>query len=322
MIARFTLACPVLGALALASCSDREHETSRSRATPVTIADPSRYWTDSEFVEMTPPLRLPSRDGRERIRVWLRIPPGEHFGLEQGPRGVALTYPPGTIADRTDQGDEGDASSVGDVRGTRFEDAGREVFHVLRRLDGAGSSQLSGLEWRRDDREAEAEATRSMSAWILRAEGPGTDVDAFRMQNDCGSCHVHDKPERTSRRAGDGPAPNRGTDAGGLYVVQTVLADSAPLETHRAREMNERDPFVTVECGEGWPPPRIESRSRSRHYACDGGRVPYGRYDVAGALAAGDEHALAVCRSRAYLRDHLDAEGRAAFGPVLDECGL
>jgi hypothetical protein len=323
MLTPLRLACAALGALAVVACSDRARQEPGRQATTVGIEDPSRYWTDSGFAEMTPPLRLPSRDGRERIRVWLRVPPGQFLGLERGPRGLSLTYPPGTIADRADQSDEDDASSVGDVRGTRFEADGREIFHVLRRLDGPGSSRLSGLEWRRGDPDAEAGATRSMTARMQRTRGPDADLDAFRTQNDCASCHVHDKPERTLQLANDGPPPNRGTDSGGLYVVQTVLADGAPLETHRAREMNEGDPFVTVRCGEDGPPARIVSRSwRARHYVCDDGRVPYGRYDLAGAFDAGDPHALAVCRSRAYLRDHLGAEGRAAFGPVLAECGL
>src|SRR5215472_9722744 len=112
----------------------------------VTIADPSHHWKTGGFAQMTPPIYLPSSDGKERIEVWLRVPVGSRIRVIARP-GVepTLSYPPDTVADRIDLRDGDDRASVSDVRGTRFVEGG-EIFHVYRRLGGAG---LSGFEWPR-----------------------------------------------------------------------------------------------------------------------------------------------------------------------------
>ena len=320
----------LLPVLAVMACSTGE--PSRG-VVSVAIDDPAQYWEAGGFAAMTPPVRLPSRDGRERIAVWLRIPDGENLRVERGPAGgVELAYPEGTVADRADMSDGADARSVGDVRGTRFVGEGRELFHVLRRLDD-GSPRLSGVEWARDDAPAAREATDQMATRVAQMEGLSPDEAArdpelrlFRQQNDCASCHQHEKPERAVRDArgtAGGALPNRATDGAGLYVIATVLADGAPLETHRAREMNVEDPFVSVTCGADGSPPRLVRRAGgARRYDCDDGRVPYARYDLPAALASGDDHARAVCRSRAYLFEHMDVGGRAAYAGAFSACGL
>jgi hypothetical protein len=302
--------------------------------TPVTIEDPATYWTRSGFVEMTPPVRLPSQDGRERIVIWLRLPENSVLRVvhREGER-ATLSYPPGTVADRVDMRDARRASSVADVRGTRFE-SGQEYFHVLRSLAPPGKSAagptgtaalLNGLEWKRGDAVAERRATDQMLARMAEARGledPSDDpmLTRFERRNDCGSCHARDLPERRTHDPGD-LAPNRGTDAGGLYTIATVLADEAPLETHRARDLNEGDPFIRVTCGDGGEASLTTGRRR-RHYTCADGSVPRGRIDLRAALATGDAHAQAVCASRTYLAAHMDEEGRAAFADAFRECGL
>jgi hypothetical protein len=321
----------LLPAFAMVACSTGD--ASRG-VVPVAIEDSGSYWENAGFAAMTPPLRLPSRDGRERIAVWLKIPDGKTIRVEPRPDGgLALSYPAGTIADRADMSDGSDPRSVGDVRGTTFIGEGRELFHVLRRLDGDDSPRLAGVEWARDDAPAAREATDRMTSRVAEAEGLSADEAAqdpelrlLRQQNDCASCHLHGKPERTLRGARDatgGALPNRATDGAGLYVIATVLADGAPLETHRAREMNVEDPFVSVTCGADRSAPRLVRRAGgARHYDCDDGSVPYGRYDLPAALARDDDHARAVCRSRSYLFEHMDPTGQAAFASSFSVCGL
>jgi hypothetical protein len=99
-----------------------------------------------------------------------------------------------------------------------------------------------------------------------------------------------------------------------------VEPDEAPLETHRARDMNEGDPFIHIACGDGTEASLAAGPRRRRHYICADGSVPRGRTDLRAALAAKDAHAKAVCASRAYLAAHMDDDGREAFAESLREC--
>lgn len=295
----------------------------------VAIVDPASHWSSGGFVEMVPPIRLPSRDGRERIEVWLRIPDGGVIRVLRTAEGrPTLSYPPGTIADRLDLSDARDRGSVQDVRGTRFA-IGGERFHVLRRLEAQG---LQGLEWPRDGDDAGRVATETMvkrlGAASAGAGDPARDatLSLFAAQNDCAFCHEHGKKERQGMRAADGddgPPPNRGTDASGLYTVASVLADDAPIETHRARDMNEGDPYVSATCADGESAVfRVDRRGARRRFACDDGSLPRARVDLPRALSDGDAHARGVCDSRAYLWRHMEADGRQAFAAAFEECGL
>ena len=317
----------LLSGLLLYAVVVRRH---RAEIKSVAIEDPATYWTRSGFVEMTPPVRLPSQDGNEYIAIWLRLPEAGLLRIERREGSEpTLSYPPGTVADRVDMRDARIPSSVTDVRGTRFE-GGQEYFHVLRSVTPPGDHRatpfLSGVEWKRGDALAERSATDRMltsMATVRGLEDPGSDpmLRQFERRNDCASCHVHDKPEQRGPR-GDALLPNRGTDADGLYAVVSVLRDEAPLETHRARDMNEGDPFVRVTCDDGAAGTIVPGRRGRRHFSCADGSVPRGRLDLPAALAAGDAHAKAVCASRAYLAAHMDDDGRSAFARVLTECGM
>ena len=315
----------------LALLSSTGEETRPAPFHEVRIDAPETYWTEGEFAEMTPPIHFPSADGREHTTVWLRLPPGALLTVRWRPDGTAsLVYPPGTVADRADLADGTDPASVVDVRGTRFEEQGREVFHVLHRAGPELAGDLAGFEWQRGDTEATRLVTGRMVDRMANARGidredaiDDPELEQFARFDDCASCHVHDKPERRDHRSvapGD-PLPNRGTDTQGLYAVATVLQDSAPLETSRALDMNVDDPFVAVTCENG-APGRLVRRPRSRRYVCDDGGVPRGELDLKTAVQAGDPHALAVCRSRAYLFAHMTAEGRLAFANAFAECDL
>jgi hypothetical protein len=279
------------------------------------IDDPSSYWAREGFAEMVSPVRLPSRDGRESIRVFLRVPDDAPMTVVSVAGRPRLRYPPGTAAERVD----GTGSWVSDVRGTRFGAGGQEYFHVLEPVDGTSAPGLAGYEWPRGDSSVEASATERFTALLrasprLRSEG---EIERLRKLNDCGGCHRHDKAEQEHATPG---SPNRASDDGGLYAIQTVLADEAPLERHRARDMNADNPFVHVTCGTD-DAHLVRSGSRV-YFDCDDGQVPVARVDVVSALAAGDPHAEAVCGSRRYLFAHLARSGRAAFSSAFAECQI
>ncbi len=142
-------------------------------------------------------------------------------------------------------------------------------------------------------------------------------LDRLARLNRCAPCHDHDRAERTLTTEG---GPRRATDRAGFYLMMSVLTDRAPLETHRPRELNVGDPFVTVECDGA--PARLESDGGPAAWACADERVPVARYDLARALAAGQPHAAAVCRSRRYLFEHMDDAARLAFAPAFAACAV
>jgi hypothetical protein len=286
---------PLLLALIVAACS-------RHEPTAIRIEDRDRRWPDGDFVEMVTPLEPPtSADGRDRITVWLKIPDDGRIGLAR-----SLHYPPGTIADRV----EYDGDEIVDVRGTRFVEDGPELFHVLRRSGVA----LAGYEWRRGDADLARRATELALALVDEPER-----EAFRRNNDCEICHHPDLPPATSGRAARPPRP---TDSSGLYQMLAVLSDSAPLDHHRVHEVNVDRPFLHVECPLGASPLLRDGGGGRQHFVCAGGGVPIGHVDVERARMAGDARAQAVCRSRRYLMEHMDAVARAAFEPAFRACGL
>jgi len=269
-------------------------------------------------------------NGDDHLTVWLHVPDGGRIGVARADGRATLVYPAGTIADRVEMrepaGVDGEhAFRVIDVRGTRIAEDG-EYFHCLQ-PSAAEEPPLVGFEWRRGDDDAERRATDGI-AELVRARLTGADDEArrsaaerFRRLNRCASCHDHDRPERT--RVSEG-GPRRATDRAGFYVVLGVLGDAAPLETHRPRDLNAGDPYVTVSCGASAA--RLDAgasgAATGAAYTCPDGRVPVARFDVARALAAGQRHAVEVCRSRRYLYEHMDGAARDAFAPAFEACAL
>jgi hypothetical protein len=301
----------------------------RNHAVPLSIADPQMHWAGGGFVEMVPPIRLPtSLGGYDHITVWLRVPDGRPVRVEHDGERLTLVYPPGTVADRVEMRepshiDGAHAWRVTDVRGTRLDDDGRERFHVLQAAARDGLS-LAGFEWRRDDPSGVRAANAGLEELLRRGRLRDVDerkraqaIDRLLRLNDCQPCHEHDRSERTRYTEG---GPRRATDRAGFYVILSVLADAAPLENHRPREANVDDPFVTVSCGEDEA--SLVTTDTGPRYTCPDDRVPFARMDVARALAAGQPHAGAVCSSRRYLHEHMDDEARAAFAPSFAECGI
>jgi hypothetical protein len=243
--------------------------------------------------------------------VWLKLPSDSTIRTRRLSDGrTTLTVPAGTVADRV----ESIGGRVVDVRGTRFEPGGRELFHVFR-PDQSG--RLYGYEWERGNAEAARTVAGLFDRRLRKIEG---DRSARRFAGllDCAGCHIADK--LPNRRPFEGGLPNRATDASGLYQILAVLFDESPLEQYRPREMNIDDPLVQMHCRRADPPRITRGRDGSRGVDCADGSVPVGRFDLPAALRAGDTRAAEICIARRMLFRHLDSEGRRAFAQAFTAC--
>lgn len=306
---------------ATAAASDND-----AGVTKVGIDDGAGHWSSRGFVEMTPPVRLPSDDAEtDRIAVWLKVPDGALVAVRKDANGhTELRFPPGTTADRVESFRTPSGDAVVDVRGETIIDQG-VLWHVFVPTADTASATLVGWEWRRDDASAQQFATDALVAHLQKTKTlhevkqvRARVVEDYRKNNDCGRCHRPDRPENLE----DPRAIHRATDDSGFFVPMSVLVDTAPLETHRPRDMNADDPFISLECPEGRQPILDENDNGARRWRCPDGRVPVGTLDVKAALKQRDAHAQAVCASRKYLAQHMDAAGRASFASALAECGI
>lgn len=295
------------------------------------VVDPRSFWSREGFFELVPPLRAPtSADGRARIVVMARLPPGATLGVVPGPDGhPALRFPGGARVDRIEYFADADLDDppgptwrVGDVRSTTF-DATGEDFRVLRPTADDPVAALRGVGWRRGDPVAQQKATEALGELVESGDVVGPADRAARRDaaaglrsiNGCAGCHT---PHRPPGALSD--LVHRGTDASGLYQPMSVLSERAPVEAYRPRNTNLADPFVRFECAGGGLAARDANAPGG--VRCAGGDVPSGVLDLAAALAAGDRHAKRVCASRSTLWAHMDAPARAAFGPALAICEI
>jgi hypothetical protein len=281
-------------------------------------------WRREGYLEMVSPLRPPSsEDGRTRIAVFVRFPPGSRARTVEARSGVTLDLPEGARADRLELDGDGPADAapspawrVLDVRGITFAASGQRL-RVLRPKRDEGHD-LFGLDWPRGD--AQAAATAALGELVLRGivAGP-SQPDArtraaahLRGLNDCPSCHA---PQRARRRTIHDPGVvNRGTDAAGFFQLTSILRDRQPFETYRPRDMNRGDPLVARFCGAE----RVDATTTR----CPDGTVLEGQLDVRAGLRRGDLHTQRVCESRRALSGHLDERGRTAFREALTECAV
>jgi hypothetical protein len=301
----------------------------------VTLDGPDTFWAREGFVAMDGPVRPPtSEDGRDRILVYLKLPPGgvvKTRFLEAQQR-YSLEYPRGTLADRVEYQGDGPTDGppqpgwrVGDVRGTSLDDDG-DWFHVYRGTTDSAAAPLLGLTWPRGDEAAQVEATAAFVGLVEdgRVRAPRSAAaranmaERLRSLNGCAACHSRERAPRTRM---DAPGiVNRGSDSSGFFQVSTLLADRAPLEMHRPRNPNADDPFIRFVCGEGETPAVVQP-GKLGSVRCPGGEVPVGVVDLPAALRASDVHALRVCASRRFLYEHLDTLGRSVWIDAMAECG-
>ena len=292
----------------------------------ISIEDPVGHWQRDGFVEMVPPVRLPSSTAdADDVAVWLRIPDSGVIETRwsEARADWVLVFPPGTEADRVEQRGSGARRGVVDVRGTRLGDAGEEWMHTLRRTGPEPAAPLFGYEWPRSDPSAHAAATEKLLAELATlppAKSMGDAardrmLDGIRRKNQCVECHVYQRPD--NRTEAEHGLVNRGTDGSGFFTPQTVLADAVVLERYGGWDRNLDDPAIQIECPDGRAATRA-SRSKRVRAVCRNTTVPRGRLDYA---ALPRERLDGLCRARRYLFDHLDAQGREVYAAALEPCG-
>lgn len=298
------------------------------------IERPDQWWAASGFVSLTPPVHLPGgTKGRSMTRIWLKIPEGAQIRTVEGPQGLTLAYPEGTVADRVEywRPSPEAAYRVADVRGARVEAGGAQTYRVFRPSAPADDAPLFGFEWPRGDEATKAQIHAEIYAAMDRGVGFARPTSAkarrrgkrvYAARSGCAGCHSAHRPDLT-----EGPSPinvNRGTDAAGFFTPKTLLVDHAPLEGYRPDDPNAADPCVSARCPDGGEATVTRSEAGAR-ITCPGAAVPQGRLDLACALSSADPdvraHGESLCAGRAYLYDHLDARGRAAFSEAFAACG-
>ncbi len=286
------------------------------------IEKPWTHFQSNGFVEMVPPLRLPVRDRRNRVEVWLRLPGDAAIRTVRSNGRLLLKLPAGSRAARVEKIGFGDDPKtwkyrVMDVRGTRFEPDG-ERFFVARATENREESPIDGWIWRRGSADEQALATRYVADHAARHASPANreaQRRAATANNDCSGCHQHGRlPNRRPRQFG---AANRGTDASGCYQIQGILTSRLPIETYFPIDLNVKDPYISFDCG-GDVPATVMAES----VLCDDGTVPFGTLDVRAALAANDARVRRMCESRRFLFGRLDKSARDEFRAGFDECGI
>ncbi|HEX9621136.1 MAG TPA: hypothetical protein VF989_13425 [Polyangiaceae bacterium] len=309
-----------LAALLIGLTATAASERMAASRPELVIEDPKRYWERSGFVEMVPPVALPTRTpADDRTAVWLRVPEGASIEVEEKDGRPLLRFPAGTEAARVESFRAKDGTFfVADVRGTRFLSHGREVFYVYR-PDADWRGRLAGYAWPRGDAEREAAARAQLFRHVSASAAPRGQAEALRRfarSNECARCHVY------ARAANDRPFEhgevNRGTDLSGLFLVQTVLGSEAPLETYQPHDGALDSPYVTVHCA-GGPSFIVGQPARA---SCKDGSVPRARFDMQRALDAGDARAERVCAARRYLFSRMSDRALARFLGARRECEL
>ncbi len=287
------------------------------------------YWQQSGFVEMVPPVWLPTDLSiHEYVRVWLHIPAGEKLSVQWLPdqKRYTLKFPPGTVADRIDGGENQKqamftVNGIADVRGAKIAADGKTWWHVYEPVPGESSKWLRGYAWLRTGPVGDNLAADS----LIKLYYPGAPAKAkqeialFRRLNQCGACHQANRPVPTTETK-DGESFSE-TDADGFFQPITVLTDSMTLVNDRPWDLNVDDPYITVWCGQ--QKAKLTTKDDTyRRYSCPHQAVPTGKLDMLAALKHQDAHALGVCAARKYLYEYMEEDGRKAFAPFFAECAI
>ncbi len=281
------------------------------------IPNQIRYWADSGFHEMVPPLRIPTdRTLTDTIQVWLKLPETGKVSVKKifdsSRYRYTLIYPPGTIADRVEF-DQGSSEGVGDVRGARIDESGGSYFHVYETAPEHDPHFLEGYEWKRSTGAVDVEAGKAL-VHLYYPGGESAESRSFANHNHCANCHQPNLPTPIVMA----PSFNYESDSRGFFQEITELGNGMTVRNHREWDLNADDPFIKVGCnGE---PAMIVTTTTSRGYECSNNAVPFGTLDLKAALAAEDPHALKVCESRGYLFDHMDVASQSIFAEAAAEC--
>jgi len=305
----------------------------------VRIPNDVNYWQHSGFVEMVPPMRLPTdKPTDDTIKVWLRIPENGKVSVQWLPdqQRYTLKFLIGTVADRVESvQNEHDAmqvvNGIGDVRGARIGRDGRMWFHVYEPVPGQSKKWLQGYAWLHNSPQGDDLAADSLIK-LYYPDAPASarvEMADFRSLNQCAMCHVTNQPAPTKvplhssfngLTLAPGTIVNMMTDADGFFQPITVLTDSMTVRNARPWDLNADDPFITVWCGSHIT--KAVAKGDQRGYTCPDYGVPVGKLDMLAALKHKDKHAIQVCAARKYLYGRMQADGRKAFAPFFAECGI
>lgn len=318
---RGSLRLGLLPAVLLTACRSDEPPPG---VTALGIDDPSSYHVREGFVRLVPPAHLPSSSpARDQVEIWVKLPAGALIELSEDEAGrPSLAFPPGTWADRVEWHGDGDARRIVDIRGTRLEDDGAQTFYVYRPSAPDPRASLFGLEWRRGDPAIQRAATEYLVAKVATlppvvdmAEPRRADVlEGVRGRNQCAGCHGLSRPENQhSRQHG---LVDRGTDVSGFFTPRTVLWDEVPLEVYGAHDRSWDDPAIEVRCS-GAPVTLAEPDSGRR---CPDGSIARGRLRWRTTEPEARDLLAAVCESRMWIADHMNATDRAKLAFSLDAC--
>jgi len=341
------VACGIcrFGAALLLACGGAE-SAEEERTLPVTtrpdverrvIDAPESHHEREGFVEMAPPVRLPTtHDRRDLIRIWARFPESPairtRYVEEQGR--YTIRAPSGSKTDRVeyvllDGAPIGERVSpprtIIDIRGLEVGRDGPARFRVLRPVDGSVDADLAGYDWAAFDEAARRAASNHLRRFVSSAGRPidrpplsGEGLDHFLRMNHCGRCHVPTK--QLDLTADSSGMPRRATDQNGCYTLLMMLADGVPLSSARPVDLNRADPHVRFRCGDAV----LTADELASPPRCPGGDevLPVAFRDIRSGLDAGDRYTEKVCAGRRYIHRHLDDCGRQVFHDAFAECGI
>lgn len=287
----------------------------------VHIPSDALYWQRAGYVQLVSPVDSPtSADGLLHITTWIKLVGDRKISLGSEPgQAPLLRMPEGADVVRVESHGAGDTPSrqwsVLDVRGTIFGAHNSEVFYALRPARKLAEGQLWGVRWPRG-MPSEQRRADTLIGQIARLSAPPRQAQqaAERAQwiNQCARCHEHARGMLA--RVTDGFTPHHGTDASGLFSVQSVLQNHGPLEHNRADNRERRWPFADLRCDS--PTATVSARDGR----CSDQSTAIAHVRLAEALAARDPHALRVCESRRWLQAHSDQAVLSAFSQAFSEC--
>lgn len=300
------------------------------RVIELRVEDQTTFWRDQGYVELFPTIPLPtSHDRRSSIRTVVRVPADARIDARFVPEQdrFVVVWPAGTRAARVEGllyrvGEP--ALTISDVRGVWKADDERTWFFVLRPDGGEPETELVGWAWRRGEHIQHDAATTALLAHARTTKAPvdeppyGPDaLKRLREVNECASCHEHARPRQLF--VGQDEPARRATDDLGLYVSSSVLTDSCAVANHRAEDLIDEDPFVSVHCGDRAAEPTPEGPAM---YRCPEGLVPVARRDVGRALATGHDYTARVCASRRWFHARMTPRARETFRRGFQSCGI
>ncbi|MDP3274406.1 MAG: hypothetical protein Q8Q09_04375 [Deltaproteobacteria bacterium] len=287
----------------------------------VHIPSDALYWQRAGYTQLVSPVDSPtSADGLLHITTWIKLVGDGKISLGSGlGQAPLLRMPEGADVVRVESHGAGDTPSrqwsVLDVRGTIFGANESEIFYALRPARQLAQGQLWGVRWPRGV-PAEQLRADTLIGQIARLSAPPRQAQqaAERAQwiNQCARCHEHARGMRV--RVTDGFTPHHGTDASGLFSVQSVLQNHGPLEHNRADNRERRWPFADLRCASP------TATASAREGRCSDQSTAIAHVRMSEALAARDPHALRVCDSRRWLRAHSDQAVVSAFAQAFGEC--